>query len=107
MTPTAWHDKLVEDIVHLLRFEDEAGRIDRNDGGVRAGPYVVVTTPSADGRRITAGLVHDASGPVHDSTYTTSLDDDPITIAYALATRLGFYFDSLERGEVDETAEPS
>ncbi|HEX3469336.1 MAG TPA: hypothetical protein VHT05_14745 [Candidatus Elarobacter sp.] len=99
MTPEEWRERLLADVVHLLQFESEAGKIDRRDGGIRAGPYTVVTTPSDDGKRITAGLTKDELGPVEDSTYTTSLDEDPITIAYALATRLGFYFDSIKKPE--------
>lgn len=99
MTATAWHEQLLKDVVHLLRREDEAGRIDHAGSGVRVGPYVVVASPDSDGRRITAGLVHDETGPVRDATYTTNLDENPITIAYAIATRLGFYVDSVEKNE--------
>lgn len=71
-----------------MRFEVQAGRVQRTASGVRVGPFHVVTVAAPDGR-MHVGIEQDGHGPV-DRTYSAGLGDDPLTIAYAVATFLGF-----------------
>jgi hypothetical protein len=71
-----------------MRFEVEAGRVQRTPSGVRVGPFHVVTVAAPDGR-MHVSIEEDGQGPV-DRTYSAALYDHPLAIAYAVATFLGF-----------------
>jgi len=71
-----------------MRFEVEAGRVQRTPTGVRVGPFHVVTVAATDGQ-MHVSIEKDGQGPV-DRTYSAGLGDHPLTIAYAVATYLGF-----------------
>jgi hypothetical protein len=92
----AWSARLTADILHLLRFEVEAGRVQETPGGVRVGPFLVVTVATAEAPQMHVAVVKDGEGPV-DRTYTAAIGEDPLSIAYAVVTFLGFKLDAEKR----------
>jgi hypothetical protein len=80
-----------------MRPEVDAGRVQETPGGVRVGPFLVVTVSTAEAPQMHVAVVKDGEGPVKGVSYNAILETDPLTIAYAVATFLGFMLDGEKR----------
>jgi len=76
-----------------MSFEVAAGRVQHTPSGLRVGPFHVVTVAAPEGPQVYVSVLKDGEGPVKGVSYSAGLGDDPLTIAYAVATFLGFMLD--------------
>ena len=94
MTPDVWSRRLTNDVLHLMQSEVQAGLARSSPQGIRVAEFLVEIRAAAEPSRMRVTITK-AGTP--DTSYEAALDENPITIAYAVATRLGFVTDALKR----------